>query len=447
MTRRYQVLVNGFAVSVPYARLPELLEVDAREARVPELLVHASNLNRGPAVLGAPAFSGLTGARGDGVKVAVVDDGVDHEHPFLDSDRLLVPAGLPEGRRRVDDAEGDRRARVRRARGESARRSTAIARSTARTSPASSRASRRTSRPGARGSASRRQGGCHPAVDDLEGVAPRAYIGNYRVFNVPAPAPLGGCCSANSPEIVAAFEAAVARRDGRHQLLGRRPAGGSAHGRPHPGGRERRPRRRRPGHLGRQRPRLLRARDGRLARDGARRDQRRCRRERARLRAVDDGRRARRASARMPFAPADSIPPSWISTDQRLVDVGTIAGVEPAALRRARPRARSAARSRSSTRGGCPYGAKAGTCARGGRRRAWSSPRTAPAIRHSRSSPAFRAGRSPTSTARGSAPRRPARGGAVTVRFTRDIARGADDVGGRADELHGRRASRRSGTR
>ena len=56
------------------------------------------------------------------------------------------------------------------------------------------------------------QGGCHPAVDDLEGVAPRAHIGNYRVFNVPAPAPLGGCCSANSPEIVAAFEAAV--RDG-----------------------------------------------------------------------------------------------------------------------------------------------------------------------------------------------------------------------------------------
>ena len=46
-------------------------------------------------------------------------------------------------------------------------------------------------------------------MKDVEGVAPRAYIGNYRVFNVPAPSPLGGCCSANSPEIVAAFEAAV----------------------------------------------------------------------------------------------------------------------------------------------------------------------------------------------------------------------------------------------
>ena len=39
------------------------------------------------------------------------------------------------------------------------------------------------------------------------GVAPRAWIGNYRVFNTPLP--LGGCCVANTPEIVAAFEAAV----------------------------------------------------------------------------------------------------------------------------------------------------------------------------------------------------------------------------------------------
>ncbi len=52
------------------------------------------------------------------------------------------------------------------------------------------------------------QGGCHPAVDNLSGVAPRAQIGNYRVFNVPDPYS-GGCCSGSTPEIVAAFEAAV----------------------------------------------------------------------------------------------------------------------------------------------------------------------------------------------------------------------------------------------
>jgi subtilisin family serine protease len=45
-------------------------------------------------------------------------------------------------------------------------------------------------------------------VSGLSGVAPRVHVGNYRVFNVPLP--LGGCCSGNTPEIIAAFEAAVA---------------------------------------------------------------------------------------------------------------------------------------------------------------------------------------------------------------------------------------------
>jgi subtilisin family serine protease len=77
------VLVNGFAVSVPYNRLPDLL--DRRIAtHVYPSLTYTLDLNRGPSVLGAPAFSAATGTRGDGVKVAVVDDGVDHEHPFLD---------------------------------------------------------------------------------------------------------------------------------------------------------------------------------------------------------------------------------------------------------------------------------------------------------------------------------------------------------------------------
>ncbi|MDP8911529.1 MAG: S8 family serine peptidase, partial [Actinomycetota bacterium] len=46
----------------------------------------------------------------------------------------------------------------------------------------------------------------HPAVGGLSGVAPRAWVGNYRVFNVPTPLGYTG----NTPEIVAAFEAAVA---------------------------------------------------------------------------------------------------------------------------------------------------------------------------------------------------------------------------------------------
>src|SRR5207302_4995470 len=44
------------------------------------------------------------------------------------------------------------------------------------------------------------------AVPGLSGVAPRAWLGNYRVFTVPTP--IGNV--ANTPEIIAAFESAVA---------------------------------------------------------------------------------------------------------------------------------------------------------------------------------------------------------------------------------------------
>jgi hypothetical protein len=46
----------------------------------------------------------------------------------------------------------------------------------------------------------------HPAATGLSGIAPRAWIGNYRVFNVPVPT---GGLDAFTPEIVLAFEAAV----------------------------------------------------------------------------------------------------------------------------------------------------------------------------------------------------------------------------------------------
>ena len=48
----------------------------------------------------------------------------------------------------------------------------------------------------------------HPPVTGLSGIAPNAWIGSYRVFNVPTA--IGN--TAQTPEIVAAFEAAV--RDG-----------------------------------------------------------------------------------------------------------------------------------------------------------------------------------------------------------------------------------------
>ena len=209
ISRRYQVLLNGFVVSVPYAKLPDLLELGVGEKVYPSY-TYTSLLNRGPAVIGAPQFAGLTGAKGDGVKVAVVDDGVDNEHAFLAPTGLSYPPGFPKG------PGGGTTPKVIVAKGfagpgtgggsinrEQSFHGTFVAGVIAGVEGTDVPAGRP-------GFCTEDQGACHPAVSNVSGVAPRAYIGNYRVFNVPLP--LGGCCSGSTPEIVKAFEEAV--RDG-----------------------------------------------------------------------------------------------------------------------------------------------------------------------------------------------------------------------------------------
>ena len=209
VSRRYQVLLDGFAVSLPYSQLPRLLASGIGKKVYPSLR-YTMSLDRGPSVIGAPQFSTLTGATGEGVKVAVVDDGVDSEHPFLDPTGFSYPPGFPKG------PAGGTTPKVIVARGfagtgasgavldrEKSFHGTFVAGVIAGKANTDVKA-------GVPGICQQSSGGCHPAVSGLSGVAPRAYIGNYRVFNTPLP--LGGCCSGTTPEIVAAFEAAV--RDG-----------------------------------------------------------------------------------------------------------------------------------------------------------------------------------------------------------------------------------------
>jgi minor extracellular serine protease Vpr len=350
VSRRYQVLVNGFAVSLPYAKLPELLDSSAVD-RVYPSYSYRLNLNRGPSVIGATAFAGLTGARGDGVKVAVVDDGVDHEHPFLDPKGFSYPPGFPKG----SPATTPKVIVARGFAGPGANSSPLDReRSFHGTHVAGIIAGVKTDVPAGRtGSCSESSGGCHPAVADLEGVAPRAFIGNYRVFNVPAPSPLGGCCSANSPEIVAAFEAAV--RDGMDII---NFSGGGPQADP--------------------RTDILIPAVANVARAGVvpvisagnDRDFFGLGTAGSPATAPDAISVGAVANAhvfapsftatgvgRVAFSPAESIPPSWISTDQRLVDVGSIAGVNRQ-LCDAAPAGTLRNAIALVTRGGCPYSTK-----------------------------------------------------------------------------------------
>jgi minor extracellular serine protease Vpr len=198
--RRYQVVLDGFTVSLPVAKLPALARLRFVRKIYPSVRFHLAT-DTSTSVIGATELQKLTGAKGDGIKIGIVDDGVDSTNPFLNPAGYSYPAGFPKGGRKWTTPK------------------VIVAR--AFPGPNSGRAGRLPIDREASfhathvaGIAAGDSGTCspggrdHPPTCGLTGVAPRAWIGNYRVFNVPTP--IGHV--ANTPEIAAAFEFAV--RDG-----------------------------------------------------------------------------------------------------------------------------------------------------------------------------------------------------------------------------------------
>jgi len=197
VSRRYRIVLDGLAVELPARRLSELVALPFA-ARVYPSYRYTLALDRSPALIGADRLGGPGRAGGAGVKIAIVDDGLDQESRLLDPAGLAYPPGFPKGGTKWTTPK------------------VIVAR--AFPGPGSGRAGRLPLDPkesfhgthvagiaaGAQGTEAP-AGADHPATAGLSGVAPKAWLGNYRVFNVPTP--LGN--QANSPEIVAAFEAAV----------------------------------------------------------------------------------------------------------------------------------------------------------------------------------------------------------------------------------------------
>jgi hypothetical protein len=184
-------------VSLPDSSLPKLLGL--REFTHVYPVVHYTMADdTSPSVIGAPQIEQTNGANGTGMKIAVVDDGIDQTNAFFNPSGYSYPAGFPRGNTKytspkvivarafpgpgsgkpgklpldpLDSFHGTHVAGI--AAGEEGT-----------TAPASSN---------------------HPQVSGLRGVAPKAWLGNYRVFTVPTP--FGD--EADTPEIVAAFESAV----------------------------------------------------------------------------------------------------------------------------------------------------------------------------------------------------------------------------------------------
>jgi minor extracellular serine protease Vpr len=204
VSQSFRLLVNGLTVDLPATRLPTLARLGSVTKVYPSVR-YTLELNRSTSVIGATAYWAATGARGNGIKIGVVDDGVDPANPFFAPDGMQYPPGFPKGARRWTTPK------------------VIVAR--AFPGPGSGRRGRLALDPrasfhgthvagiaaGKAGTAST-GGRDHPPVTGLSGVAPSAWIGNYRVFNVPTA--IGN--TAQTPEIIAAFEAAV--RDGMNVI-------------------------------------------------------------------------------------------------------------------------------------------------------------------------------------------------------------------------------------
>ncbi len=200
ITRRFQVVLNGLTVELRAQDLVRLNELPVAADIFPSMRYRLAT-NRSPELIGAPAFIAATGAGGAGIKIGIVDDGIDQQNPFFNPAGYGYPAGFPKGQtayatpkvvaaRSYPGPGAGPRGRLP-VDPQVSFHGTHVAGIAA--------GNANTTSPGGRD---------HPPTPGLSGVAPQAWLGNYRVFNVPSP--IGNI--ADTPEIVAAFEQAV--RDG-----------------------------------------------------------------------------------------------------------------------------------------------------------------------------------------------------------------------------------------
>ena len=192
---RYSVVVNGFSVILPRAQADRLSTVPGvakvwPSIRYRPLLDRSVKLIKAQSVWG-PALS----TAGQGMKIGIVDDGIDASHPFFNPSGYTMPPGFPKGvlanttakvivaRAFAPPAPGWRNARLP-------------------FDPVFSEHATHVAGIAAGNVATRATAGRM-----VSGVAPGAYLGNYKVLTVPTVAGVG--LNGNSPEIAAGIEAAV----------------------------------------------------------------------------------------------------------------------------------------------------------------------------------------------------------------------------------------------
>ena len=192
---RYRYVLDGLAVVLPRSEVGRLAALPG-VARVYRSVEYHSLLDESVPLINAPQLWGPTRATaGQGMKIGIIDDGVDQAHRFFSPAGFTMPAGFPKGN------TGFTTSKV----------------IVARAFPPPGATWKYASRPfdpvqsehatHVAGIAAGDYGATQRGGRPVSGVAPAAYIGNYKVLTVPTPdVGLNG----NSPEIVKGIDAAVA---------------------------------------------------------------------------------------------------------------------------------------------------------------------------------------------------------------------------------------------
>ena len=194
---RYRIVLDGLAVSLPSSALRTLSRIPGVSSVYPDVKYHLK-LDKSPELIGAdqlwstPSFS----TAGNGIKIGIIDEGVDQAHPFFNPSGYVYPAGYPKG----NTAFTTPKVIVARAfapPGETWKYASTPF------DPVNSDHATHVAGIAAGDYTVNAVAGRGP----LSGVAPRAYIGNYKALTVPT-SQFG--LDGNAPEIAAAVEAAVA---------------------------------------------------------------------------------------------------------------------------------------------------------------------------------------------------------------------------------------------
>jgi subtilisin family serine protease len=202
---RYRIVLNGMAVLAPADQSRRLAALPGVAEVYPSVRYHRS-LYQSPQVIGAPQLWGpALATAGDGIKIGIIDDGIDRSHPFFSPTGFSMPRGFPKGNTAYTDAK------------------VIVARSfpppglkdryaTLPFDPVESEHGTHVAGIAAGDHGTTATGPKGNPVQ-VSGIAPHAYLGNYRVLTIPT-AQFG--LDGNSPEIVAGIEAAV--RDGMNVI-------------------------------------------------------------------------------------------------------------------------------------------------------------------------------------------------------------------------------------